>query len=50
VLLALGLPRQWALGSLRVSLGQQTTQDDLDQFMDVLPEIVERVRALVETE
>lgn len=46
VLLAIGLPRPMALGSLRVTIGQQTTQDDLDRFGLALPAIVERVRAL----
>jgi cysteine desulfurase len=45
VLLAIGLPREWSLGSLRVTLGTQTDQTDLDRLADVLPEIVERVRA-----
>jgi cysteine desulfurase len=46
VLLAMGLSRQWALGSLRVTLGNHTTQDEIDRFTDALPEIVERVRAI----
>jgi cysteine desulfurase len=46
VLLAMGLSRQWALGSLRVTLGNHTTQDEIDRFTDALPQIVERVRAI----
>jgi cysteine desulfurase len=45
VLLAMGLSSDWAFGSLRITIGQQTSQDDLDRFADALPEIVERVRA-----
>jgi cysteine desulfurase len=46
VLLALGLPRAWALGSLRVTLGQDTTADEVEAFNKVLPEMVERMRRL----
>jgi cysteine desulfurase len=40
VLLALGLDRNIALGSLRVTLGITTTYGELDAFMNVLPEAV----------
>lgn len=46
VLTAIGLSRSWALGSLRVTLGQATTAQDVDAFLQVLPEMVERVRRL----
>lgn len=46
VLTAIGLSRSWALGSLRVTLGQYTTPDDVDAFLKVLPEVVERARRL----
>ncbi|MCL4562667.1 MAG: cysteine desulfurase [Chloroflexi bacterium] len=46
VLLALGLSPAWALGSLRVTLGKGTTPQEVDQFLSVLPGVVERVRAL----
>ncbi len=46
VLTAIGLSRPWALGSLRVTLGQYTTAGDIEAFLKVLPEIVRRVRAL----
>jgi cysteine desulfurase len=46
VLAALGLSRAWSLGSLRVTLGLGTTPDDVEAFLRVLPETVERARAL----
>ncbi len=47
VLLALGLPRSWALGSLRVTLGKDTTPQEVESFLADLPGIIERVRNLV---
>lgn len=44
VLLALGLSRQAALGSLRLTLGQSTTPEELDYVLEVLPRIVTRLR------
>ncbi|MBK5107751.1 MAG: cysteine desulfurase [Anaerolineales bacterium] len=49
VLLAMGLPPEWALGSLRVTLGQQTSLEDLENFLDTLPNLVDKVRGLSET-
>ena len=46
VLTALGLPREWALGSLRVTLGRQTTATQVEEFLEVLPELVDRTRKL----
>lgn len=46
VLLAMGFSREWALGSLRVTLGVQTTTEEIDSFLSALPELVERVRSL----
>jgi len=46
VLTAMGLTRDWALGSLRVTLGHQTQPGEVDQFLQVLPRIVDRVRQL----
>lgn len=49
VLLAMGLPPSWALGSLRVTLGQDTSTEDLEGFLDVLPKLVSQVRELVKS-
>ena len=44
VLSAIGLNREWALGSLRVTVGSGTTADQVDRFLDVLPGLVEKAR------
>lgn len=46
VINAIGLSRDWGLGSLRVTLGVQTTPADVDAFLDVLPGLVEKARKL----
>ena len=46
VLTAIGLSRSWALGSLRVTIGQHTTPEEIESFLQVLPDIIERVRKL----
>ncbi len=46
VMSALGLSRDWGLGSLRVTLGVHTTAADVDSFLKVLPGLVEKVRKL----
>jgi cysteine desulfurase len=44
VVKSVGLPREWALGSLRVTLGAQTSTGDVSRFLDVLPRLVEKNR------
>jgi len=44
VLLALGLTPEWALGSLRLTGGRQTTDTHVDRLLEVLPEIVKKMR------
>ena len=44
VLLALGLDRETAKGSLRVTVGRSTTDADIDAFLGALPGVVSRVR------
>jgi cysteine desulfurase len=46
VLLAMGLPHEVAHGSLRLTLGRQNTQRDVDRVLEVLPPIVEKLRAM----
>jgi cysteine desulfurase len=47
VLTTLGLDRDWALGSLRVTLGVETTAQEVSLFLEALPAVVERNRQLV---
>ncbi len=44
VLTSLGYTPEWALGSLRVTLGKDTTRDEVDQFLEILPGSIQRVR------
>lgn len=44
VLLAIGLPHEIAHGSLRMTLGEDTTKEDIDIVVDALKEIVQNLR------
>ena len=46
VLLAIGLPHEIAHGSLRLSLGTDTTEAEVDEVLRVLPGIVKDLRAM----
>lgn len=46
VLTAVGLPREWGLGSLRVTVGKETTAGDVEAFLAALPPLVEKARGL----
>lgn len=46
VLLAIGLPHEIAHGSLRLTLGADTTKEDLDYTLDQIKEIVAKLRNL----
>ena len=46
VMTAIGLPREWALGSLRVTLGVHTSAQQVDSFLKVLPGLVKKARIL----
>lgn len=46
VLLAMGIPHETAHGSIRITLGRDNTREDIDYFMEVMPPIVERLRAM----
>jgi cysteine desulfurase len=46
VLVAMGVPRELALGTLRFSLGHDTTEADIDRAVEVFPGVVARVRKL----
>jgi len=46
VLLAIGLKPQEAQGSLRVTVGRFTTDDDVEYFLEKLPPIINRLRKM----
>jgi cysteine desulfurase len=46
VLLALGLPPERAIGSLRFTDGLSTTEADIDYLLDILPPLIERLRSV----
>ncbi len=46
VLVAMGVPPDLARGSLRITLGRENAERDVDRLLTVLPPIVERMRAL----
>jgi cysteine desulfurase len=46
VMNAIGLSAEWGLGSLRVTLGKDTTSEDVGSFLNALPAIVEKARNL----
>lgn len=44
VLLAMGLPHETAHGSLRISIGEENTKEEIDQVIALLPQIVQKLR------
>lgn len=48
VLLACGLKPEWAAGSLRLTVGRATTDDDVERVIAVLPEAAARLRQRAE--
>ena len=46
VLLAIGLPHEIAHGSLRLTLGEDNTMEEMDYVVDKIKGIVERLRAM----
>ncbi|HEX9925203.1 MAG TPA: cysteine desulfurase family protein [Anaerolineae bacterium] len=46
VLTAMGIPRDLALGALRLSLGRQTPAGDIETVLDTLPGIIKKIRQL----
>ena len=46
VLLALGLSHEIAHGSVRLTLSDETTEEDIDYVLEVLPKVAERLRAM----
>ena len=46
VMNAIGLSRDWGLGSLRVTLGKDTLPEHIEKFLHALPDLVEKARRL----
>ena len=46
VLTSIGFTRDWALGSLRVTLGMYTTASEIEGFLQVLPKVVSELRKI----
>ncbi|MGB9867563.1 MAG: cysteine desulfurase NifS [Bacillota bacterium] len=46
VLMAMGIPHEIAHGSLRLTVGHQNTEDDIEYLLEVLPGIVRRLREM----
>ncbi|HKZ50551.1 MAG TPA: cysteine desulfurase family protein [Dehalococcoidia bacterium] len=46
VLLAMGVPPELARGSLRITVGIDNTMEDIEYLLEVLPQVVARLRAL----
>jgi cysteine desulfurase len=45
VLRAMGLPKNWTKGALRVSMGWSTSQEDVERFLAIAPNAIERLRS-----
>jgi cysteine desulfurase len=46
ILTHLGFSPDWALGGLRITLGEGTNSEDVNSFVDQLPELIHQVRKL----
>ena len=46
VLLAIGLPHEIAHGSLRLSISEETTDEDVDYILETIPKVVDRLRSM----
>ena len=46
VLLAIGLPHEIAHGSLRLTLSEETTKEELDFVVESLKKIIDRLRSM----
>jgi cysteine desulfurase len=46
VLVAMGVPRELALGTIRFSFGRESSQGDVDRAAEVVPAVVAKVRKL----
>lgn len=49
VLVAMGVPLDWAMGAVRATLGRANSPEEIDYVLEVLPPLVERLRSLLPT-
>jgi cysteine desulfurase len=46
VLVAMGVPVEWAMGSVRSSLGRGTSREDIDYVVESIEPLVAKLRSL----
>lgn len=46
VLMAIGVPHEIAHGSIRFSVGEDTTEEEIDYVLEIMPKIIEGLRAM----
>lgn len=46
VLMAIGVPHEIAHGSIRFSVGEDTTEEEIDYVLEKMPQIIDRLRAM----
>lgn len=46
VLMAIGVPQEWAKGVIRLTLSEQTTREEIDLVVDMMKEKVEKLRSM----
>jgi cysteine desulfurase len=46
VLLGMGIPPQMCQSALRMSLGRENTEEDIDYALDIIPDVVRRLREM----
>ena len=46
VLMAIGLPHEIAHGSLRLTLGEQNTEEDVDYIIETVTDVVKTLRSM----
>jgi cysteine desulfurase len=44
VILATGLPAECAHSSIRISMGRENTMEDVEYVIDILPQVIRRLR------
>lgn len=46
VLMAIGVPQEWAKGVIRLTLSEQTTREEIDMVVDMMKEKVDKLRSM----